>query len=64
MIESTSVTITQDTGDPDTGPFGYTTIDLGSLPKKAAAFTLTNTFVRSSYPQITTIPFGVSSISF
>ena len=64
VIESTSVTITQDTGDPDTGPFGYVTIDLGTLPRKAASFSLTNTFVRSSYPQYTTMPFGVSSISF
>jgi hypothetical protein len=64
VIESTSVTITQDSGDPATGPLGYATIDLGTLPKKAAAFTLTNTFVRSSYPQYTSIPFGVSSLTF
>jgi hypothetical protein len=64
VIESRSVTITQDDGDPNSGPLGYTTIDLGTLPKKAASFTLTNTFVRSSYPQYTEIPFGVASISF
>jgi hypothetical protein len=64
VIESTSVTITQDTGDPNSGPWGYVTIDLGTLPRRAAGFSLTNTFVRSSYPQYTTMPFGVSSISF
>jgi hypothetical protein len=64
VIGATSVTVTQDTGDPESGPFGYVTIDLGTLSKKAAAFTLTNEFVRSSYPHITLIEFGVSSISF
>jgi hypothetical protein len=64
VIESTSVTVTQDTGDPKTQPFDYVTIDLGTLPKKASAFSLTNEFVRSSYPHITGIDFGVSSINY
>jgi hypothetical protein len=63
-IASTSVTVTQDEGDPANSGWGYFDIDLGQLPKRARAFTLTNTFVRSSYPHITTIPFGVSSLSF
>jgi hypothetical protein len=64
VIGSTSVTVTQDEGDPASSGWGYVTIDLGSLSRKARAFTLTNTFVRSSFSHITTIPFGVSLVTF
>jgi hypothetical protein len=62
-IADSSVTVTQDTGDPQTGPWGYATIELGPLPKKAQSFRLTNAFVRSSYSHITQIEFGISSIT-
>ena len=62
-IASSSATITQDTGDPQTGPWGYTTISLGGLPKKAKSFRLSNSFARSSHSHITQIEFGVSSIT-
>lgn len=64
VVESGSVTVTQDEGDPAHSGWGYFTIDLGALPRKARSFTLTNTFVRSSFSHITSIPFGVSSITF
>src|SRR5437667_4828133 len=64
VIGSASVIITEDSGDPTTQPFGYFTIELRSLPRRAKFFTLQNRFVRSSYPQVTRIDFGVSSITF
>jgi hypothetical protein len=63
LVGSSSVTVTQDVGDPANGPFGYETITLGNLAKKADAFRLDNTFVRSSFPDITVIEFGTSSIT-
>jgi hypothetical protein len=62
-IASRSVTITQDTGDPETGPWGYVTIDLGPLAKRASSFRISNEFVRSSHSHITQIEFGVSAIT-
>jgi hypothetical protein len=62
-VGSSSVAVTQDTGDPETGPFGYETITLDNLSKKADSFRLDNSFVRSSFPHITQIEFGVSSIT-
>jgi hypothetical protein len=62
-IASSSITVTQDTGDPQTGPWGYNTVTLAGLSKKATAFHLTNSFVRSSHSHITQIEFGVSSIT-
>ncbi len=64
QIAATSMTVTQDTGDPTTGPPGYFTISIGQLPKKADSFSLSNVFVRSSFPDVTHIEFGVSSITF
>ena len=64
VIGSASMIITEDLGDPTTQPFGYFTIDLGSLPRRAKTFTLQNRFVRSSDPTVTRIDFGVSSITF
>jgi hypothetical protein len=61
-VGSTSVTVTQDLGDPETGPFGYATISLSGLPR-ADSFSLRNTFVRSSFPPITGIEFGTALIS-
>jgi hypothetical protein len=61
-IGSSSVPVTQDTGDPASVPFGYTTITL-DLQKKADSFRLSNTFVRSSFPHIALIEFGTSSIT-
>ena len=63
-IARTSVTVTQDLGDPSTSPAGYFTISIGPLPKKADSFSLSNKFVRSSFPNNTLIEFGVSSITF
>jgi len=62
-IASETVRVTQDTGDPETGPWGYVTLELGPLPKKANSFRVTNSFVRSSHSQVTLIEFGVSSIT-
>jgi hypothetical protein len=62
-VGSNSVTVTQDTGDPETGPFGYATISLTGLPKEADSFRLRNSFVRSSYSHVTLIEFGTASIS-
>ena len=63
-LASNSLTVTQDEGDPLTSPFGYVTIELSNVPKKARSFTISNRFVRSSYPHITQIEFGVAEISF
>ena len=64
QIAATSITVTQDEGDSTTGSFGYFTINIGPLPKKADSFSLSNVFVRSSFPGVTLIEFGVSSITF
>jgi hypothetical protein len=63
VLGSSTVRVTQDTGDPETDPFGYVTLDLSSLPKKANSFRISNSFVRSSFPNITVIDFGVASIT-
>lgn len=62
-IAQNSITVTQDTGDPQTGPWGYETVTLEGLPKKAKSFRLTNSFVSSSHSHITQIEFGVASIT-
>lgn len=64
LVARNSVVIIQDTGDPETGPLGYFTLDLCHLPRKVKSFTLRNRFIRSSFPSITIIDFGVSSITF
>jgi hypothetical protein len=63
MIGSRSVTVTQDEGDPATSGFGYFTIELGPLYKKATSFRLSNSFVRSSFSHVTEIQFGLASIT-
>lgn len=64
QIQATSITVTQDTGDPTTGPPGYFAISIGPLSEKADSFSLSNVFVRSSSPDVTEIGFGVSTITF
>jgi hypothetical protein len=64
VVGSTTVTVTQDSGDPASGPEGYFTIELTNLSGRAKSFTLENRFIRSSFPQNTLMPFGVSSITY
>jgi hypothetical protein len=63
-IASNSVTVTQDTGDPASGPFGYVVIDLGPLASKASSFRLHNRFIRSSFSHISQIDFGVAAFTW
>ncbi len=64
VVAAASVTVTQDTGDPANTGWGYVTLSLPALPSNAATFEVTNTFVRSSYPHVTLMDFGVSSVTF
>jgi len=64
ILATTSVTVTQDLGDPANSGSGYFTISLTNLPGPARSFTLDNVFVRSSFPSNTMIPYCVSSISY
>jgi hypothetical protein len=64
VVGSTTMTVTQDIGEPASGSFGYFVIELTSLSQKAQTFTLENQFIRSSFPQTTQISFGVSSITY
>jgi hypothetical protein len=64
VVGSTTVIVTQDSGDPETEPFGYFRIELTDLSGKTQMFTVENQLIRSSFPQITQIPFGVSSINY
>ncbi len=63
-LASQSLTVIQDSGDPNTGPPGYFTMSLGGLPQPANSFTLTNAFVGSSFGTLGPIEFGVSSIIY
>lgn len=64
LLATTSVTVTQDFGDPANTGFGYFTISLTNLARPAKSFTLDNVFVRSTYPTNVNMPYGVSSISY
>ena len=64
LLATTSVTVTQDEGDPANSGVGYFTMMLTNLPGPAWSFALDNVFVRSSFPQNAAIPFGVSSITY
>jgi hypothetical protein len=64
LIATTSVTVTQDFGDPANTGFGYFTMSLPNLSAPAKSFTLDNVFIRSSSPTTTNMPYGVSSISY
>ncbi len=64
VVATRSVAVTQDAGDPQTGPWGYVEIDLGALPRGAKSFRLENRFVRSSFSHVTSIPFGVKMIEY
>jgi len=63
-VGSTTVIVTQDSGDPENESPGYFSIALTDLSQRAQTFTLENQFIRSSFPQNTQIPFGVSSITY
>jgi hypothetical protein len=62
-IDKHSVLVTQDTGDSQNSGFGYFTIDMKNLPRKAKSFILDERFIRSSFIQNTSIPYGIGSIS-
>jgi hypothetical protein len=62
-IGTTSMTVIQVVGDPDSGPAGYFTISLDHLPKKADSFSLSNVFVSSPNPDLSMMEFGVSSLT-
>jgi len=64
VVGSTTMIVTQDEGDPQSGPWGYFSIELSNLSQRAQSFTLENQFIRSSFAHITQIPFGVSSITY
>ncbi len=64
LLATTSVTVTQDEGDPANSGVGYFTMTLTNLPGPAKSFALDNVFGRSSFPQNVVIPFGVSSITY
>ena len=64
LLATTSVTVTQDEGDPANSGSGYFTMSFTNLPGPAGSFALDNVFVRSSFPQNVVIPFGVSSITY
>jgi hypothetical protein len=61
-IATTAIAVTQDSGDPATDPFGYFTINIGPLPKKADSFSLSNVFSRSSFTNVSRVEFGVNSV--
>jgi hypothetical protein len=64
VLHSSSLTLTQDTGDPETSPWGYAKVELQGVPKKARSFRISNRFVRSSFAHTTQIEFGVAEISW
>lgn len=59
-----SLTVTQDFGDPANTGFGYFEIGVSGLTRPALSFSLESSFVRSSFPENTAIPYGVASLSF
>ena len=63
VVGETSVTVTQDFGDPANTGFGYFTLSLRDLPRPAKSFTVDSVFVRSSFG-LTAISYGVSSITY
>jgi hypothetical protein len=64
VIASTSITVTEDFGDPANEGFGYHVVSLANLSTPVVAFTLDSIFVRSSFPSNVQIGYGVSSISY
>jgi len=64
VVGSTTMIVTQDEGDPETGSLGYFNIELSNLSQQAQTFKLENQFIRSSFAHITQIPFGISSITY
>lgn len=64
VVAAKSTIVTQDEVEPLTGPTGYFTLDLGNVAGDIKYFTLENRFIRSSFPQITRIEFGVAKVTF
>ena len=66
LVGTTSVTVTQDEGDPANTGFGYFEIAVSNPEKRVKSFTLTSVFVRSAspFPHVGVIPYGVSSITY
>lgn len=66
FLGSVSRELTQDEGDPENTGMGYISLylELENLVNPATSFTLSNQFVRSSFPQTNVIPFGVNTIQF
>jgi hypothetical protein len=44
--------------------FGNFTLELDILSDEAKSFSVTNRFIRSSFSEITSIPFGISSLEY
>lgn len=64
IVSQATVTVTQDSGDPENGSFGYFSLELENLTPRANHFTLENRFIRSSFPHNTQIPFAISSLTY
>jgi hypothetical protein len=64
LVASTSVTVTQDDGEPANSVSGYFEISATSPGKAVKSFSLDNVFVRASGPHAGVIPYGVSSITY
>ena len=64
IIDSKTILVTQDTGDPENTGFGYFSIELTGLPG-AAGFLVDSTFIRTSYGTTSANNIAaLSSISF
>ena len=66
LVGTSSLTVTQDEGDPANTGFGYFEIAVSNPEKRVKSFTLTSVFVRSAspFPHVGVIPYGVSSITY
>lgn len=64
LITSQLLTVTTDTGDPDNTGFRYHKVEIHDLSIAASSFTISNSFVRSSHPDVSGINFGLTSMTF
>ena len=66
LVGTSSVTVTQDQGDPANTGFGYFEIGVSNPDKRVKSFTLNSVVVRASspFPHVGFIPYGVSSITY
>ena len=64
VVGRKSVIRTEDTGDPADQGFGYFTVAVGSLPRPARSFTVTNQFIRRSYGPLRCVGGGTACFSF